>query len=38
MSASEVMHLAADISHIHTDYLWGAPEWAGAADRNRKVA
>ena len=30
MSASEIMHLAADLSHIHTDYLWGAPDcWEG---------
>jgi FMN-dependent oxidoreductase (nitrilotriacetate monooxygenase family) len=30
MSASEIMHLAADISHIHTDYLWGAADcWEG---------
>jgi long-chain alkane monooxygenase len=32
MSASETMRLAADLSHIHTDYLWGAPEcWDGYA-------
>jgi FMN-dependent oxidoreductase (nitrilotriacetate monooxygenase family) len=30
MSTTETMHLAADLSHIHTDYLWGAPEcWEG---------
>lgn len=30
MSASELIHLAADLSHIHTDYLWGAPDcWDG---------
>jgi FMN-dependent oxidoreductase (nitrilotriacetate monooxygenase family) len=30
MSASELMHLAADLSHIHTDYLWRAPDcWDG---------
>jgi len=30
MSQSETLHLAADLSHIHTDYLWRAPGcWAG---------
>jgi FMN-dependent oxidoreductase (nitrilotriacetate monooxygenase family) len=30
MSASDTMHLAADLSHIHTDYLWRAPGcWEG---------
>ncbi len=30
MSVSETMHLAADLSHIHTDYLWRAAEcWEG---------
>lgn len=30
MSQSEVMHLAADLSHIHTDYLWRSEGcWVG---------
>ena len=30
MSARETMHLAADISFIHTDYLWRMPgSWVG---------
>jgi FMN-dependent oxidoreductase (nitrilotriacetate monooxygenase family) len=30
MSQSEVMHLAADLSHIHTDYLWRSEAcWVG---------
>lgn len=30
MSQSEIMHLAADLSHIHTDYLWRADgSWIG---------
>ncbi len=28
MSRSRLMHLAADLSHVHTDYLWSLPgEW-----------
>ena len=30
MSASELIHLAADLSHYHTDYLWKMPgSWEG---------
>ena len=30
MSQSEIMHLAADLSHIHTDYLWRSEAcWIG---------
>lgn len=30
MSQSEIIHLAADLSHIHTDYLWRAnASWIG---------
>src|SRR6187551_3412308 len=30
MSQSRTMHLAADLSHIHTDYLWRAEgSWIG---------
>jgi long-chain alkane monooxygenase len=30
MSESEVIHLAADLSHYHTDYLWKMPgSWEG---------
>ena len=30
MSQSEILHLAADLSHIHTDYLWRAEgSWIG---------
>ncbi len=30
MAESEIMHLAADLSHIHTDYLWRAKgSWLG---------
>ncbi len=30
MSASELIHLAVDLSHYHTDYLWKMPgSWEG---------
>jgi alkanesulfonate monooxygenase SsuD/methylene tetrahydromethanopterin reductase-like flavin-dependent oxidoreductase (luciferase family) len=30
MSESQTIHLAADLSHIHTDYLWRSPGcWVG---------
>ena len=30
MSQSPVMHLAADLSFLHTDYLWRMPgSWVG---------
>jgi hypothetical protein len=30
MSASKLIHLAADLSHYHTDYLWKMPgSWEG---------
>src|SRR5258708_17534536 len=30
MSESKLIHLAADLSHYHTDYLWKMPgSWAG---------
>ena len=30
MSETEIIHLAADLSHYHTDYLWKMPgSWEG---------